>query len=89
MEAPGTQFTRFTGTKAQILTRGGAGWFDGDLPITLQFGYIELYLLYWYKSTNTDEGRGRVVRRGSADNTSVRLHRPLAGELNLCSLDYC
>ena len=38
----GPQFTCFTGTKVQILTLEASG--------------ASVYLLYWYKSTNSDAG---------------------------------
>jgi hypothetical protein len=41
----GSQFTRFTGTKVQILTL---------LRRRAERLRFSVYLLYWYKSTNTD-----------------------------------
>jgi hypothetical protein len=51
------QFTCFTGTKVQILTLRAA---DFGTPWSFE-GLFEslLYLLYWYKSTDTDAARGR------------------------------
>ncbi len=44
MPGNGTQFTFFTGAKVQILT-----------PEELRARqWCSVYLLYWYKSTNTD-----------------------------------
>ncbi len=48
-EHPGTQFTCFTGTKVQILTR------QYKLVCNCaEHPRCSVYLLYWYKSTNTD-----------------------------------
>jgi hypothetical protein len=50
--AEGTQFTGFTGRKVQLLLTQKA---------LLGCGRYSFYLLYWYKSTNTDaEGDGRL-----------------------------
>jgi hypothetical protein len=46
-ELPGTHFTCFTGTKVQILSLFGRQRPPGAARYSL-------YLLYWYKSTNTD-----------------------------------
>jgi hypothetical protein len=55
---PGTRFTSFTGTNAQILTQEGFGIF-------ICFGFfffaafssclaLDSLIIYWYKRTNTD-----------------------------------
>jgi hypothetical protein len=51
----GTQFTCFTGTKAQILTQEGAA----------TQSVFSVFLLYWYKSTNAGKGRALRIRRQS------------------------
>jgi hypothetical protein len=51
----GTQFTCFTGTKVQIMTQK-------DLVRITHMSRYSVYLLYWYKSTNTDaEGAGSML----------------------------
>ena len=50
-EHTGTQFTCFTVTKVQILTPEELG---PGIPRS-----ISVYLLYWYKRTNTDAAGGR------------------------------
>jgi aconitase B len=65
--APSAQFTCFTGTKVQILTQ-----MDIYIYITKSFcrtaaypkAYLRcsVYLLYWYKSTNTDTGGGTYIQ---------------------------
>jgi hypothetical protein len=51
-----SQFTRFTGTKVQILTL----YTDTTAPPTLlRSRVISVYLLYWHKSTNTDAAHRR------------------------------
>ena len=58
----GTQFTCFTGTKAQILTQKALlDDYLYALPLCARYSG---FLLYWYKSTNTDaEGAGSLVQR--------------------------
>jgi hypothetical protein len=55
----GSQFTCFTGTKVQILTQLEA-------EIAAAHSNLEVcalvYLLYWYKRTNTDAGSSRDSR---------------------------
>ena len=88
----GTHFTRFTGTKVQILTQTA---FKG-CALAL---FYSVYSLYWYKSANTDaEGAagndyavavcvGSVRQRGSALSLSLSLslyiyiYRPHVGSV--------
>jgi hypothetical protein len=51
----GTQVTGFAGTKVQILMQLGA---LGTWLYVIARYYASSYLLYWYKSTNTDAARG-------------------------------
>jgi hypothetical protein len=59
---PSAQFTCFTGTKVQILTQGGGTYIytyiTKSFCHTAAYPKRSVYLLYWYKSTNTDTGGG-------------------------------
>ncbi len=57
----GTQFACFTGAKVQILALCAAEQLRASSSVTATRIYYSVYLLYWYKSTNTN-----AARRGAA-----------------------
>ena len=83
MAKQGTQFTCFTGTNVQILTQSTRHSLSGDSGVrtSTPAGRVRglssdgkarysVYLIYWYKSTNTDVAA--MIERTSSDGLNPK-----------------